>query len=161
MKFRLLVIAVISALAVMLTGCDPEDVTSTGSSNEKTSGPAQVGESVKVGDGSVTVMTAEWHTEGVGEYATAPENGAYLVIDVEWVGPGSYNPLYFTFKDADGHEYNLGGLLSGYEPVLQSGELADGDKARGFVVFDVPQTAGKVSVTDQMLTAVGSWEIPG
>ncbi|MFV0533401.1 MAG: hypothetical protein ACK5MR_07100 [Cumulibacter sp.] len=101
--------------------------------------------------------------------AIPPNNSAHLVIDVDWSGEGPYNPMYFTFKNEAGHEYDgLSGAFSGDEPTLQSGELAD-DKTRKLVVFDTPKGLGKVAglfrvgaqvtVTDQMRQPAGSWEI--
>ena len=73
----------------------------------------------------------------------AKAGNVFLVAEVLIENSGSakapYNPLYFTVKDGDGFEYNAA-LVAG-DNSLKSGELAQGEKARGVVAFEVKQAA--------------------
>lgn len=109
------------------------------------------------GKGKVTINDYAWSKKGF----TAPEN-TYLAIDVtvEGVeGKVSYNPLYFTVQDADAREYNIT-IGGSKEPSLQSGDLAPGKKARGWVEFDLPQGAVTLKMTDEFLQDVLEVSVP-
>lgn len=154
---------VIVILVALLTGCGSDDA-------QGPQGPVPVGQTVMVEHpggkkGVVTVLSADWETTAAkdSQFGFDPNKGAYLVLDIEWSGEGPYNPLYLTFKNEAGNEYeSFSGAASGYEPSLHSGRLSgDDDKARGFVVFDAPQGAGKLTVTNRRHQPAGSWTIPG
>jgi hypothetical protein len=134
---------------------------------ENRSGRGTVGTELRVvgqtGTGDVTVTTYGWHKSGRGHYASDPENGAYLVLDVTVVGTAgklSYNPFYFKAKAADGSEYDTSVGSDGYFPALQSGDLAAGERARGLVTFDVPKGKTELEILDELLDKVASVSIP-
>ena len=57
-----------------------------------------------------------------------------------------YNPLYFAVQDTDGYVYVPGFADADVEPSFGSGELAAGQIVRGWVVFELPESARLVSV---------------
>ena len=75
-----------------------------------------------------------------------PEAGRhFLVVEVEIVNEDReefpYNPQYFTLKDSQGFEHSGSAtLLLSDRPIL-TGNLAPGQKVRGFVAFEVPTDA--------------------
>lgn len=160
------IIALVAALlvALILAGCDSSDTSSENGATES-SGPAAIGAPVDIDEASwdltATVHSAEWKSAGQGETANQPNNGAFLVIDVEVSGDGSYSPLYFTFRADTGVESDaFSGIGSGYKPTLGSGDLAGG-LVRGFVTFDAAQAPGVIILTDPLGGTLGSWTIPG
>ena len=97
--------------------------------------------------GTVTLYSAKWMTDIPGQFEQKPEKGAFLILDVGFVGKTGavpYNPFDFTVKDAAGHEYD-GAYAQLDEPELSSGKLKVGAKARGSLVFDLPR--GAVTLT--------------
>lgn len=85
----------------------------------------------------------------------------YVVIDVQIESPGRdkspYNPLYFKVRDGDGYEYT--GSLIGADNGLKSGELAQGERVRGTVSFDVPSEAKGLVVSYQPLVLFGGYQV--
>lgn len=156
------------ATALTLTACGPDTGTNSssdkGSTSQASDSPVAVGQTVtaKRGDwdSTVTIVSATWHAAGQGDYAQPPKNGAYLVIDVEWSGKGSYNSLYLTFRADTGVESDAtSGIFGGFEPSLDSGDLA-GSKVKGNVAFDAAQGPGVVILSDPLGQSLGSWTIP-
>ncbi len=50
-----------------------------------------------------------------------------------------YNPLQFSLKDGDGFEYSAS--LFSKQPSLKDGDLAKGEKVRGYITFEIPETS--------------------
>lgn len=125
--------------------------------------PGAVGQAVAVSWGSsgkanVTVNEAKaWP----GDQYVPPKNGTYVALDVTieaTAGKVSYNPLYWSARDADGHEYNFGVFAP--EPTLKSGELAAGEKVRGWIAFDVPKGSALTVFLDDVLSGhVATWSV--
>lgn len=113
--------------------------------------------------GMVTVYSAKWVKPDADSFVQ-PDNGAYLVVDIGYVsttGTVSYNPLYWSLRDVDGREYDATVMpVDGYSPQLQSGDLAPGAKARGFVAFDAPQQAFTLEVGAVLGGALMTWDMP-
>ena len=61
-------------------------------------------------------------------------------------GGDPYNAFYFAVQDADGYVYSTGLADADVEPRLGSGELAAGQIIRGWVTFELPESARLVSV---------------
>jgi hypothetical protein len=75
---------------------------------------------------------------------SAKDGYTYVDLEVEIANtgrddPSPYNPLYFKIRDNQGYEYSAG--FVSVEPALTSGELAKGEKVKGHVAFEVPETA--------------------
>ncbi|HLY67923.1 MAG TPA: DUF4352 domain-containing protein, partial [Chloroflexota bacterium] len=103
---------------------------------------AKVGETITSGGVGLTANSVN-KTASLGQFLKASPGKIYAVVDVTIENTGRdkepYNPLYFKAKDADGYEYN--GSLIGDDKALKSGELAAGEKARGTVGFEIPDSA--------------------
>lgn len=67
-----------------------------------------------------------------------------------------YNPLYFKVKDSGGFEYT--GSLVGPDPSLKSGELAKGERAAGWVTFEVPAEASGLVLSYKPLVLFGGYQ---
>jgi len=67
-----------------------------------------------------------------------------------------HNPMYFSVKDAEGFEYNTS--LASKDPSLKSGNLAKGDKARGFVCFEVSKEAKGFVVEYEPIVILGGYK---
>ena len=61
-------------------------------------------------------------------------------------GGSPYNPLSFAVQDADGYLYDSGFASAEVEPLFSSGDLAKGQVVRGWVIFEIPESAQLVSV---------------
>jgi hypothetical protein len=115
--------------------------------------------------GTVTLYSAKWMTEIPGDYEQKPEKGAFLVMDVGYVGNTGavpYNSFDFNVKDAAGHEYN-GAFAQLDEPALKSGDLKPGARARGSLVFDLPRGAVTLVLAPAgsfMDGELATWAIP-
>lgn len=109
----------------------------------------------------ITIVSAE-RTDSVAnnQFAPPPEKGQYLLLDVLWEteeGVTSSNPLYFKAKDTDGRQADLSMFA---DDQLGSGEVPVGDKARGFVAFDVAPGPITVIITNPILQEVARIEVP-
>ena len=76
-----------------------------------------------------------------------------VALDITQVGTSDggdpYNALYFEVQDADGYVYSPGAALADVGPSFGSGELASGQLVRGWVVFELPESARLVLVLAQ------------
>lgn len=169
----LLLIIIISSLS--RGGGDPqpaaqETATTSPAAPPTTEAPAAPSEagigtpvSVDFGGGNaakITIVGATYGTAGVSQFAGAPDNGGYLVLDVLWEaekGTTNVNPLYFTAKSAEGR---AGEPALGAEGQLGSGEVPAGDKMRGNVAIDVGPGPWTVTVTGTLLSEAARWTIP-
>ena len=61
-------------------------------------------------------------------------------------GGDPYNSLYFAVQDTDGYVYVPGFADADVGPSFGFGELAAGQIVRGWVVFELPESARLVSV---------------
>lgn len=140
----------------------PEQVSTDTPAPVATPAPAAmagVGDRVDDGKIALTVLDARRESQ-VSEFVTAADGYVYLVIEalIENVGDDEapYNPLYFSAKDGDGFEYSPSAF--GASPALQSGTLPQGDRARGFVTFEVREGATGLVVTYEPLVLLGGFE---
>lgn len=120
---------------------------------------AGVGDRVEEGGIALTVLDARREMQ-VSEFMTPAEGNVYLVIEalIENVSrdEAPYNLLYFSAKDSDGFQYSPS--FVGASPAIQSGTLTQGDRARGFVTFEVREVATGVVVTYEPQVLFGSFE---
>ncbi len=112
--------------------------------------PPPIGTTVEAGGSAYTVHEV---LDPAPEGILGVDAGKRLVaVDVMQVGVDdgdSYNPLYFFLQDADGYVYNWSGSTS-MEPGFGYGELAAGQRVRGWLSFQVPSAAVLVSVLVQV-----------
>lgn len=118
-----------------------------------------VGERRESGGIAVTVISVEKMT-GIDSF-TPGEGNVFLVIEVliENISRDEetpYNPLYFSVKDSDGFEGST--TFASPDPSLKSGNLPKGDKARGFIAFEVRSNASGFVVTYEPLVLFGGYK---
>jgi hypothetical protein len=118
--------------------------------------PAAVG---KVGD-TITLQDYAIGLHAKQDPATAafpaPAGQRYVAYDVTIaaISPNvAYNPLYGKLKMADNTEATAG--FVGPSPALQSGTLAAGESARGWLSFTIPMSAQPATLTYEII-AFGS-----
>ncbi|WP_346926148.1 DUF4352 domain-containing protein [uncultured Arthrobacter sp.] len=121
--------------------------------------------SVKMGNGDVAKITivSAVRTDAVTTtaFATAAKNGSYLLLDVLWeteAGKTSSNPFYFSAKDSNGRKADLN-LFA--DNQLGSGDILPGDKARGFIAFDIAPGASTVMISTPLMQEAARIQIPG
>ena len=112
------------------------------------SSPVEIGTTVEAGGSSYTLNEVK-DPAPAGVFGV--DAGKRLVaLDITQVGISDdgdpYNPLYFAVQDTDGYVYVPGFADADVEPSFGSGELAAGQIVRGWVVFELPESARLVSV---------------
>jgi Domain of unknown function (DUF4352) len=156
--------SLVAALAIAtLTGCSAgAAVTVSATTPTVTAVAAQgtIGQPVPVswdkGRGQVTINAA---TQFRPEYGTRKNPAGYLALDVTYAlesGTAPYNPLYWTVRDSDGHEYDF---TVGPDPRLKSGDLAAGETVRGWIAFDVPAGATLTVFLDDFDGHLAAWPL--
>ena len=99
-------------------------------------------EAVEAGGSSYTVN--EIRDPALGEVAVGKRLVAVDITQVGLVDGVSYNPLYFSVQDSNGYVYDLSFasfLGTNVEPSFGYGELGKGQTVRGWVVFELPESA--------------------
>jgi hypothetical protein len=152
---------VASCLSLLLAACAgttslaPTDNPGGGDSSASTtvganSAPYKVGQRIKVGDKQYFTVKAVklWAGDQFIKPAAGKRYVAAQVLIEGIADASSYNPFFFSVKDADGFEYNVNAF--GPDPQLQSGnDLAAGDKVAGWVAFELPTTLKLVTLVYQ------------
>ena len=110
--------------------------------------PVEIGTTVEAGGSSYTLNEVK-DPAPAGVFGV--DAGKRLVaLDITQVGISDdgdpYNPRYFAVQDTDGYVYVPGFADADVEPSFGSGELAAGQIVRGWVVFELPESARLVSV---------------
>lgn len=129
--------------------------------SEPTAAPAigKIGERREAGGVALTVVKVE-KAKKIGSFQEAGGGKTYLLTEVivETTGKDKapYNPLYFKVKDKDGFEYNA--TINTADNGLKSGELANGDKARGVVAFEIPEAAHGLVLSYEPIVILGGYE---
>ena len=76
-------------------------------------------------------------------YSQPDEGMRHVAIDVEVNNLSSevqgYNGFNYAFRDADSYRYDSQIWIGGKEPSLGSGDLAPGDRIRGWVTIELPE----------------------
>ena len=110
--------------------------------------PVAIGTTVEAGGSSYTLNEIKDPApEGI---FGVNEGKRLIALDITQVGISdggdSYNPLYFAIQDTDGYVYTPGFADADVGPSFGSGELAADQIVRGWVVFELPESARLVSV---------------
>ena len=112
------------------------------------SSPVAIGTTVEAGGSSYTLN--EVVDPAVAGVFGVDAGKRLVALDITQVGMSDggthYNPLLFEVQDADGYVYSSGIADAEVGPRFGSGELASGQIVRGWVVFELPESAGLVSV---------------
>lgn len=78
------------------------------------------------------------------------EGRRLVALDITQVGTrsdsDSFNPLYFAVQDVEGYVYTPDLASADVDPLFSSGELASGQIVRGWIVFELPESAKLISV---------------
>jgi hypothetical protein len=103
----------------------------------------KVGDTVTQGDYKITLANAEKNT-AYGTFAKAEAGKMFVAIEIiveSGADTGvSVNPFYCKLTDGDAYAYNVNAF--GKDPSLSSqNDLPKGEKMRGWVTFEVPDTA--------------------
>jgi hypothetical protein len=118
----------------------------------------KVGTPVALNSATVTVVSADLDYKSSNEFTQPKAGNRFIAVEILYENTGaekvSYNPFDWKLSDSSGFSYDHG--YSGKGPELHSGDLAVGDKARGFITYEVPQTAAgltlKLALGDDTLT---------
>ena len=113
------------------------------------SSPVAVGTTVEAGGSSYTVNeVVDPAPAGVFGVSAGRRLVALDITQVGMSDGGSqYNLLLFEVQDADGYVYSTRIGDADVSPLFGSGELASGQVVRGWVVFEIPESARLVSVS--------------
>lgn len=112
---------------------------------------------------TVTVHTAEWKDALEGDYVDPPVD-AFLVLDVtieSTKGTVEYYSGDWTAKDVDGREYDDAFAFGSDLNLLSGGTLAEGEKVRGAIVFDMPRGESTLIYSRGYGDLGVSYKIPG
>lgn len=167
MKKNLALIALIAL--PLLAGCGASGSAANGSTATAAAATTAAAPTVgtpftaDMGNGNIakiTIVSAKFvDKSSSNQFAPAAKNGKFLALDVLWEtekGTTSSNPMYFEAKDADGRKADMTIVGDG---IIGSGQVAVGDKSRGFVYFDVAPGPIKVTITDPILQPAASLTI--
>ena len=112
------------------------------------SSPVVIGTTVEAGGSSYT-LNEVMDPAPAGIFG-ANEGRRLIALDITQVGISDdgdpFNALYFAVQDSDGYVYGPEPLGADVEPQFDWGELAAGQIIRGWVVFELPESARLVSV---------------
>ena len=113
------------------------------------SSPVEIGTTVEAGGSSYTLNEVK-DPAPAGVFGGVDAGKRLVALDITQVGISDdgdrYNPRYFAVQDTDGYVYDPGFADADVEPSFGSGELAAGQIVRGWVVFELPESARLVSV---------------
>ena len=112
------------------------------------SSPVEIGTKVEAGGSSYTLNEVKDPAPaGLFEVDVGKR---FVALDITQVGTSDdgdpYNSLYFAVQDTDGYVYVPGFADADVGPSFGFGELAAGQTVRGWVVFELPESARLVSV---------------
>ena len=109
--------------------------------------PPPIGTTVEAGGSAYTVNEVLDPAPTGGRGVEAGKRLVAIDITQTGIADGdSYNTFDFFVQDADGYVYGTGFGYTGVEPRIGSGELAAGQRVRGWVTIQVPASAVLVSV---------------
>lgn len=108
--------------------------------DENQSKQAKFGDSADIGSGWSLTITAPETYNPQNAYDTASQGNKLVALEVTYQNlsnsEGTYDASNFELKDNDDHRFKR--EYSGKEPMLDSGMLPAGQKAKGFVTYEVP-----------------------
>jgi len=119
---------------------------------------AKVGEPVPLNQATVTVVSANLDFKSANDYTRPTAGNRFVVVEILYENTGTeklaFNPFDWKLTDSSGFSYEHG--YSGKGPDLNSGDLAPGEKARGFITYEVSTSATgltlKLTLGDDMMT---------
>ena len=117
-----------------------------------------MGTAVALNSATVTVVSADLNYKSSDQFTQPKAGNRFVAVEVLYGNTGtekvSYSPLDWKLSDSSGFSYDYS--YSGKGPELHSGDLNAGEKARGFITYEVPQAATglvlKLALGDDTLT---------
>jgi predicted small secreted protein len=140
---KILLIIVVLLLATPLVGCGATQKAGEKNQEAETKTEATVGQPVKAGDVTLTVMN--WSASAGDDFSTPEPGNHFIVVDLEVVN-NSMEPYPFStmmelgISTPEGRKYDQAAYFP--EPKYPDGEIAAGERARGNVAFEVPTSTG-------------------
>ena len=118
----------------------------------------EVGTAVALNSATVTVVSADLNYRSADEFTQPKAGNRFVAVEILYENTGtekvSYGPFDWKLTDSSGFSYDHG--YSGKGPELHSGDLGPGEKARGFITYEVPQAAAglvlKLTLGDDTLS---------
>jgi len=103
----------------------------------------QVGVAMALNGVSVTVVTADLNAKSGNDFITPKAGNRFVAVQVLYEDTGTdpydYNPFDWKLTDSAGFSYDSAFTEIG--PQLNSGTIQPGEKARGFITYEVPVSA--------------------
>lgn len=110
---------------------DPKNVTGT------------VGQPMHLTGVDVTVVSVDPNAKGGNQYLQPKPGNRFVATQILYENTGSdpydFNPFDWNLTDSAGFSYNT--TYADIGPELHSGKLAAGEKARGYITYEVPTSA--------------------
>jgi outer membrane lipoprotein-sorting protein len=104
---------------------------------------AQVGDPMALNGVRVTVVSADLNAKSGNEFITAKAGNRFVAVQVLYENTGTdaynYNPFDWKLTDSAGFSYDSS--FGGIGPELNAGTIQPGEKARGYITYEVPTTA--------------------
>lgn len=124
--------------------------------SQPVSKPAEstMGQAVKCGNLSITAVS--WKTSPGDEFSVPAAGNQFVIVDLDIVNNGSESEDLSTgaemsIKTVAGYSYDIAMYFP--EPKYPDGAIAAGDRARGYVAFEVPtQTTDMSFVFDPLMS---------
>lgn len=115
----------------------------------QTSTSGRLGTAVQLSLVRLTVLSKEGNVVSENPLETPNPGSQFLALEVLYEATGtariSYSPFTdWTIRDFTGREFPAT-YVSGKSPELQSGELAPGERAQGWITFEIPAGATGLS----------------
>lgn len=127
-----------------------EEETSTDDTSEEvaTTVKYKIGDRIEIGDYIITVNGTENPYIESKTYSQPDSGNKYIAVEVTYENETkdsiSYNVYDWLLSDSDGYTYDQ--AWGSKEPNLSSGDLNPGEKVRGWVTFEVPETSTQYSI---------------
>lgn len=119
-----------------------------------------IGQTATGGGLALTVQSVERRRQ-IGRFDKAGPGKVYLVIDAVVENrerdQAPYNLLYFKLRDSAGYTYTPQFVAIDNPPLFQSGTLVRGEKARGAVVFEIPESASGLVLIYEPIVLFGGY----
>jgi hypothetical protein len=114
--------------------------------------------STSEGSGQLILLTHSWLSSG----QVPPTSGSYLRIEVELTctaGAVDYDPFNFQVFDQTGRLFETA-LEGAGTAMLETGTLYPGERVRGTIAFDMPQSEATLLMSDDSNHTVTALKVP-
>jgi hypothetical protein len=110
------------------------------------------------GSGQLVLITHSWLTTG----PVPPTSGSYLRVEVELTctaGSVDYDPYNFQVFDQTGKLFETA-IEGAGAAMLETGTLRPGERVRGTIAFDMPQSEATLLMSDDSNQTVTALKVP-